>query len=89
MWGEATTTNFKLRSVGYAPKNENWAAQRQFEVTEKIIRGWREPVSVFQTVKPTKKAGRRKKAHLSELENSLRMHLFSLQELSLAAECYL
>lgn len=49
---------------------------RQFDVSEKIIQGSRKLANVLQPVKVTEKAGHKKKALMSKLDDHLRMRIF-------------
>lgn len=65
------TAKFKLSAVEYATEHGNRAAGRRFDVTEKMIRTWRQSSTKLQAMKSGKKADRGKKARWPELEDRL------------------
>lgn len=62
---------FKLQVVKYAEENNNRAADRKFNVSEKLVRDWRKQKDSLRSAKKTKKANRGKKPRWAELEDKL------------------
>ena len=63
---------FKLNVVAFAKENGNRAAERKFNVSEKIVRDWRKKEDELRSTKKTKKANRSGKASWPVLEENLR-----------------
>ena len=63
---------FKLKVVAFAKENGNRAAERKFNVSEKIVRDWRKKEDELRSTKKTKKANRSGKASWPVLEENLR-----------------
>lgn len=72
------TAKFKLTAVNYVEQHGNWAACRHFDVTEKMVRTWRQSTDKLQDMKSGKRADRGKKARWSELEG--RLHTWILEQ---------
>ncbi|GAB1606411.1 uncharacterized protein LOC115217679 [Argonauta hians] len=62
---------FKLKVVEFAEKNGNRAAEREFSVSEKVVRGWRNMKETLLEMPKSKKALRGKQAHYPEMEKKL------------------
>lgn len=72
------TAKFKLAAVKYAEDYGNRAAGRHFDVTEKMVRTWRQSTAKLQAMKSDKKADRGKKARWPDLEG--RLHSWILEQ---------
>ncbi|KAH9364765.1 hypothetical protein HPB48_019440 [Haemaphysalis longicornis] len=72
------TAKFKRAAVNYAEQHGNRAAGRHFDVTEKIVRTWRQSANKLQAMKSSKRADRGKKARWPELEGCL--HTWVLEQ---------
>ncbi|XP_056144003.1 DNA-directed RNA polymerase III subunit RPC4 isoform X2 [Lampris incognitus] len=66
------TAEFKLQMVKYAAEHGNRAAERQFGVSEKIVRDWRRAEATLGEMRKTKRANRGLKARWPELEGKVR-----------------
>ncbi|KAH7986327.1 hypothetical protein HPB52_025048 [Rhipicephalus sanguineus] len=69
---------FKLTAVKYAEDYGNRGAGRHFDVTEKMIRTWRQSTAKLQAMKSDKKADRGKKSRWAVLEG--RLHSWILEQ---------
>ena len=49
-------TGFKLRVIKYAEEHGNRGAEREFSVSEKLVRFWRKQKEVLQSMPKTKRA---------------------------------
>lgn len=49
---------FKLKVIAFAEEHSNKAAEREFTVSEKVIRGWRKKKTELQEMPRTKRAAR-------------------------------
>jgi len=67
----AYDTAFKLTVIEYAESHNNCAAQRQFGITEKMVRDWRKKKTELIATKNSAKKIRHNPAHFSELEDEL------------------
>ncbi|KAH8021378.1 hypothetical protein HPB51_015558 [Rhipicephalus microplus] len=72
------TAKFKLAAVKYAEDYGNRAAGHHFDVTEKMVRTWRQSTAKLQAMKSDKKADRGKKARWPDLEG--RLHSWILEK---------
>ena len=64
-------TGFKLRVIKYAEEHGNRGAEREFSVSEKVVRDWRKQKEVLQSMPKTKRARRYMVSPYEELEMDL------------------
>ena len=62
---------FKLKVIEFAEVNGNRAAEREFSVSEKVVRDWRKMKETLLEMPRTKRARRGKQAHYPEMEREL------------------
>ena len=62
---------FKLKVIEFAEVNGNRAAEREFSVSEKVVRDWRKMKETLSEMPKTKRARRGKQAHYREMEREL------------------
>lgn len=72
------TAKFKRAVVNYAEQHGNRAAGRHFDMTEKMVRTWRQSADELQAMKSSKRADCGKKARWPELEG--RLHTWVLEQ---------
>ena len=65
------TTAFKLKAVEFAEEKGNRAAEREFSVSEKVIRDWRKQKEVLLKLPKTKRACRGREAFYPRMEKEL------------------
>ncbi|KAK1876233.1 Pogo transposable element with KRAB domain [Dissostichus eleginoides] len=70
------TADFKLQVVKYAAEKGNRPAEREFGVSEKLVRDWCKAEATLISMKKTKRANRGLKARWPELEQ--RVHTWVL-----------
>ena len=62
---------FKLKVVDYAEEHGNRGAEREFGVSEKVVRGWRKQKDQLKTMPKSKRAGRYGVTPYKDIENEL------------------
>lgn len=72
------TAKFKRAVVNYAEQHGNRAAGRHFDMTEKMVRTWRQSADELQAMKSSKRGDCGKKARWPELEG--RLHTWVLEQ---------
>lgn len=65
------TAEYKLKIVAFAEENSNRKAEREFGISEKIIRDWRKAKDSLQLTKKQKKANRGHKPRWPKLEQEV------------------
>lgn len=65
------SAKFKLKTVQFAKKEGNRAAERKYGVCEKLVRDWRKQESLLKNMPKTKKANRSKPPRWPELEKEI------------------
>lgn len=65
------TAQFKLKAIAYAKEHGNRATEREFGISEKLVRDWRKSKETLMTMSRKKKANRGLKARWPELEERL------------------
>ncbi|CAM1303093.1 Uncharacterised protein r2_g1309 [Pycnogonum litorale] len=62
---------FKLKVIEFAEVNGNRAAEREFSVSEKLVRDWRKLKDTLMEMPKTKRAHRGRQAQFPEMEKDL------------------
>lgn len=70
------TANFKLKVVAFAIENNNCAAARRFDVSEKLVRDWKKNKSTIENMPKKKCALRGKPCQWPDLENVVKEWVF-------------
>ena len=71
---------FKLKVVDYAEEHRNKGAEREFGVSEKMVRGWRKQKDQLKTMPKSKKARRYGVTPYTGMENELRKWVLELRK---------
>ncbi|KAK1876329.1 Pogo transposable element with KRAB domain [Dissostichus eleginoides] len=79
------TADFKLQVVKYAAEKGNRPAEREFGVSEKLVRDWCKAEATLISMKKTKRANRGLKARWPELEQ--RVHTWVLGQKAAEQRC--